>query len=64
MAMPKHTSMTFDSEQHCVCRQAGAIAHLVQMLSSGDESGVTAAAVWALLQIATDSPADQKVALN
>jgi hypothetical protein len=36
----------------------------VRLLSSGDESALTAAAVWSLLQMATDSPADQKVLLH
>ncbi len=45
------------------CRQAGAIPQLVRMLSSGDESSITAAAVWAILQLAGDSPDNKKVLL-
>lgn len=45
------------------CRQAGAISQLVRMLSSGDESSLTAAAVWAILQLAGDSPENKKVGL-
>lgn len=45
------------------CRQAGAIQQLVRMLSSGDESSLTAAAVWAILQLAGDCPENKKVRL-
>ena len=44
-----------------ICREAGALPRLVHMLSSGDESSLTAAAVWALLQLAGDSPENKKV---
>ena len=44
-----------------MCRDAGALPRLVRMLSSGDESGLTAAAVWALLQLAGDCTDNKKV---
>lgn len=37
------------------------LSYLVAILASGEESGLVAAALWALLQLAADDPANQKV---
>ena len=43
------------------CRKLGALPQLVHILASGEESGLAAAALWALLQLAADDPANQRV---
>ena len=43
------------------CRKLGALPQLVHILASGEESGLVAAALWALLQLAADDPANQRV---
>ena len=43
------------------CRKLGALLQLVHILASGEESGLVAAALWALLQLAADDPANQRV---
>ena len=43
------------------CRKLGVLPQLVHILASGEESGLVAAALWALLQLAADDPANQRV---
>ena len=40
------------------------LSYLVHILASGEESGLVAAAVWALLQLAAEDPTNQKVVLG
>ena len=47
-----------------VCRKLGVLSYLVHILASGEESGLVAAAVWALLQLAAEDPTNQKVVLG
>ena len=46
------------------CRKLGVLSYLVHILGSGEESGLVAAAVWALLQLAAEDPTNQKVVLG
>lgn len=46
------------------CRKLGVLSYLVHILASGEESGLVAAAVWALLQLAAEDPSNQKVVLG
>jgi len=53
-----------DSSVGAVCRKLGVLSYLVHILASGEESGLVAAAVWALLQLAAEDPTNQKVVLG
>ena len=44
------------------CRKLGVLSYLVHILASKEENGLVAAALWALLQLAAEDPANQKVA--
>lgn len=46
------------------CRKLGVLTYLVHILASGEETGLVAAAVWALLQLAAEDPANQKVGVS
>ena len=43
------------------CRRLGALSYLVHILASKEETGLVAAALWALLQLAAEDTANQKV---
>ena len=42
-------------------RKLGVLSYLVHILASKEENGLVAAALWALLQLAAEDPANQKV---
>ena len=45
-------------------RKLGVLTYLVHILASGEETGLVAAALWALLQLAAEDPTNQKVGVS